>query len=116
MRIVSSFLPISLSCFLTIVGRAYLHYSVEKVPERKNVMLTRVVVTVIKKLKQVMKIVMQKGPQVSFFLHTFFFSCHDLSCITRAQVWGDHIVQRCSVEIDRRNTCYACPSMAPVIC
>jgi hypothetical protein len=72
MRIVSSFLPISLSCFLIIVGRAYLHYSVEKVPERKNVMLTRVVVTVIKKLKQVMKIVMQKGPQVSFFLHTFF--------------------------------------------
>ena len=43
----------------------------EKVPERKNAMLTRVVMIVIKKLKQVMKIVMQKGPQVSLLIEKF---------------------------------------------
>lgn len=36
-------------------------------------MLIRVVVTVIKKLKQVMKIVMQKGPRVSLFFYIHFF-------------------------------------------
>ena len=48
----------------------------EKVPEGKNAMLTRVVMIVIKKLKQVMKIVMQKGPQVSLFIDIFSqFGC-----------------------------------------
>lgn len=51
-------------------------YCTEEIRGEEDVMLTRVVIIVIKKLKQVMKIVMQKGPQVSLFIHIFSqFDC-----------------------------------------